>query len=95
LEGLGTSCSWDYSTPTLPNRLYYLFLLSFGFLLPVTVIGVSYGGILWVVCKHSAEMTGATSRTTGDVCKQSLNKTDLKTAKVRRKFLFTAWLWAQ
>jgi len=80
VEGVGTSCSWDYISRDLNNRLYYIFLLFFGFCVPVFVITVSYLGILRVVCKQSVQMSEVPRN--GAVNKRTPTKNDLKTAQV-------------
>ncbi|CAG7838004.1 unnamed protein product, partial [Allacma fusca] len=80
-EGLETSCSWDYTTRTWNNRTYYIFILFFGFVVPVSVILVSYIGILRIVCQHSNTMKGVTRN--GIVHnKRRPTKNDLRTAQV-------------
>ena len=45
-EAFLTSCTWDFYTRTPSNRAYYVFLLFFGFVLPVSVIFCSYLSIV-------------------------------------------------
>ncbi|KAJ9581723.1 hypothetical protein L9F63_023111, partial [Diploptera punctata] len=57
-EGFLTSCSWDYLTRSTNNRSYYIYLLTLGFILPVTVIAYCYTFILAAIYAHSREMRG-------------------------------------
>ncbi|CAG0897033.1 unnamed protein product [Darwinula stevensoni] len=57
-EAFLTSCTWDFYTRTLINRAYYIFLLFFGFVVPISIIFVSYLSILRMfrqVKKETAE----------------------------------------
>ncbi|XP_075215320.1 rhodopsin, GQ-coupled-like [Lycorma delicatula] len=56
-EGFFTSCSWDYTTRTTANRAYYIYLLTFGFLIPVTIITYCYVFILTAIFEHGKEMS--------------------------------------
>ncbi|KAI9552890.1 arthropsin3 [Daphnia sinensis] len=56
-EGVLVTCSWDYTTRTLSNRLYYLYLLFFGFVLPVSVLTFCYVAIFRFIVRSSREMT--------------------------------------
>ncbi|RZF46997.1 hypothetical protein LSTR_LSTR014303 [Laodelphax striatellus] len=56
-EGFFTSCSWDYSSRTAANRAFYIYLLIFGFILPVTIITYCYTFILMAIFEHGKEMT--------------------------------------
>ncbi|XP_049857920.1 melanopsin-like [Schistocerca gregaria] len=60
-EGFLTSCSWDYLTRTPANRAYYIYLLAFGFVLPVSVIAYCYTFILAAIHAHGREMKGVES----------------------------------
>lgn len=60
-EGLLTTCSWDYTTRTTGNRLYYIVLLTTGFLFPVALICVSYCRIITSVIHHARQMVSITS----------------------------------
>ena len=51
-EGLLTTCSWDYTTKTLANRLYYIYLLILGFVLPVAVLSYCYANIVRFIIGH-------------------------------------------
>ena len=51
------TCSWDYTSRTLSNRLYYVYLLVFGFVLPVTVLLFCYWSIFRVIMRSSKEIT--------------------------------------
>ncbi|XP_050536762.1 rhodopsin, GQ-coupled-like isoform X2 [Daktulosphaira vitifoliae] len=61
LEGIGTSCSWNYTTRTLSNRLYYIYILFFGFLLPVLIIAYCYVFIVVSILDHNKEMADCNS----------------------------------
>ncbi|XP_024084814.1 rhodopsin, GQ-coupled-like [Cimex lectularius] len=102
LEGLLTSCSWDYTTKTVSNTVYYLYLLGFGFIVPVAVITYCYTSIVSAVFAHGREMAGVdmTSGRSGNsgVGKStSLNNahsTSLKTAEIifiLIAFFFLSW----
>ncbi|CAL8126664.1 unnamed protein product [Orchesella dallaii] len=80
IEGVGTSCSWDYTSRDFRNRVYYIFLLTFGFFIPVSIIIISYLGILQVVCKQSSRMNSFSRN--GGLRKKSPTRSDLKTAQV-------------
>jgi hypothetical protein len=56
-EGVLVTCSWDYTTRTLSNRLYYLYLLLLGFVLPVSVLTFCYAAIFRFIFHSSKEMT--------------------------------------
>ncbi|CAH0386546.1 unnamed protein product [Bemisia tabaci] len=56
LEGFLTSCSWDYMTRTPANRAYYVYLLFFGFVIPVSIITYCYTFILITILAHGKEM---------------------------------------
>lgn len=60
-EGYLTSCSWDYLTRTPTNRAYYIYLLTLGFLIPVSVITYCYVFILAAIFAHSREMKSVKS----------------------------------
>ncbi|ODN00900.1 Compound eye opsin BCRH1 [Orchesella cincta] len=79
IEGVGTSCSWDYTSRDFRNRVYYIFLLTFGFFVPVSIIIISYFGILQVVCKQSSRMNGFSRN--GGISKKSPTRSDMKTAQ--------------
>ncbi|KAF8795597.1 Rhodopsin like protein [Argiope bruennichi] len=55
-EGFLTSCSFDYLSRTRSNRAYFFFLFSFGFFLPITLIGVCYTFILQTVFQNERAM---------------------------------------
>ena len=56
-EGLLVTCSWDYTSRNLSNRLYYVFLLVFGFVLPVAVLTFCYSSILCFILRSSRDIT--------------------------------------
>ncbi|CAG7707106.1 unnamed protein product, partial [Allacma fusca] len=92
-EGMGTSCTWDYHSRDFYNRLYYIFLLTFGFVLPVSTIIISYIGILWAVCRHtSSNRVLLEDGRASQAGRATIN--DLKTAKVTFAIIIcflTAW----
>ncbi|CAG0894134.1 unnamed protein product [Darwinula stevensoni] len=45
-EAFLASCTWDFYTRTLSNRTHYVFLLFFGFLVPVSIIFWAYLSIV-------------------------------------------------
>ena len=55
-EGLHTSCSWDYTTRSVNNTSYYVYLLTLGFFLPVSVICYCYIFIIIAILAHGKEM---------------------------------------
>nr|CAD7573163.1 unnamed protein product [Timema californicum] len=57
-EGFLTSCSWDYITQSTSNRAYYIYLLTLGFVVPVSVITYCYTFILAAIFAHGKEMVG-------------------------------------
>lgn len=79
VEGIGTSCSWDYTSRDYRNRLYYIFLLTFGFIIPVSVIIISYVGILQIFCKQSYRMHGISRN--GGLSKKHPTRSELKTVQ--------------
>ena len=56
-EGLLVTCSWDYTSRTLSNRIYYVYLLVFGFVLPVVVLMFCYSAIFRVITRSAKEIT--------------------------------------
>lgn len=56
LEGFETSCSWDYTTRTVSNRLFYIYMLVLGFILPVSIITYCYIFIIVSILDHNKEM---------------------------------------
>ena len=83
-EGLLTTCSWDYSTRTTANRVYYVLLLTTGFLLPVALVIVSYG---WIFCSMRRQsnlvITSMARRSSNSVCilRQIHRQTEMRTVK--------------
>ncbi|XP_025421001.1 rhodopsin, GQ-coupled-like, partial [Sipha flava] len=61
LEGFETSCSWDYMTKTYSNRLFYIYMLSLGFILPVSIITYCYIFIIVSILDHNKEMADCNS----------------------------------
>lgn len=61
LEGFDTSCSWDYTTRTLSNRLFYIYMLILGFVLPVSIITYCYIFIIVSILDHNKEMADCNS----------------------------------
>ena len=101
-EGALVSCSWDYTTRTLSNRLYYLYLLTFGFLIPVGVLAYCYAAIFRFIVRSSREMTRLimTSDGRAAMSKTSISfrnkrrQTDVRTALIILSLAlacFTAW----
>jgi hypothetical protein len=50
------SCTFDYLTLTKANIIYNHCLVVFEFVVPVTVIVLSYAGIMFSVSRHSADL---------------------------------------
>uniref|UniRef100_A0A8D8Q7C5 Rhodopsin, GQ-coupled n=2 Tax=Cacopsylla melanoneura TaxID=428564 RepID=A0A8D8Q7C5_9HEMI len=71
-EGFLTSCSWDYMSRTVGNRAFYIYLLIFGFVLPVLVITYCYVFILHVVLAHGKEMSNLNTTGGGVVTNYTL-----------------------
>ncbi|VVC31550.1 G protein-coupled receptor, rhodopsin-like,GPCR, rhodopsin-like, 7TM [Cinara cedri] len=61
LEGFETSCSWDYTTKTLSNRSFYIYMLVLGFVLPVSIITYCYVFIVMSILDHNKEMADCNS----------------------------------
>ena len=59
-EGLLLSCSWDYSSRDLSNRLYFIYLLAFGFAVPVGVFLYCYRVIFKFVARSFRDITRST-----------------------------------
>ncbi|XP_057381173.1 pineal opsin-like [Daphnia carinata] len=101
-EGVLVTCSWDYMTRTLSNRLYYLYLLFFGFIIPIAVLTFCYASIFRFIIRSSKEMTrlimtsdGRTlfSKTTVSFRKRR-RQTDIRTALnilTLAMLCYTAW----
>ena len=81
-EGVLVTCSWDYTTRTLSNRLYYLYLLFFGFVLPVSVLTFCYVAIFRFIVRSSREMTRLIMTSDG---RASFSKTTVSFRKRRRQ----------
>ncbi|KAK4014393.1 hypothetical protein OUZ56_026916 [Daphnia magna] len=101
-EGVLVTCSWDYTTRTLSNRLYYLYLLFFGFVIPISILTFCYASIFRFIVRSSKEMTrlimtsdGRTlfSKTTVSFRKRR-RQTDIRTALnilTLAMLCYTAW----
>ena len=59
-EGLLLSCSWDYSSRDLSNRLYFIYLFVLGFALPVGVFTYSYIWIFKFVARSFSDIARST-----------------------------------
>ena len=82
-EGLMTSCSWDYSTRTQSNRIYYVILLTTGFLLPAGLIVASYAQIFISVMRHARLMVSVTQHTSSSSALLKLGRQlELRTAMI-------------
>ena len=101
-EGVLVTCSWDYTTRTLSNRLYYLYLLFFGLFLPVSVLTFCYAAIFRFIVRSSKEITrlimtsdGTTSFSKSTVSfRKRRRQTDVRTALIILSLAilcFTAW----
>lgn len=53
LEGFGTSCTFDYVSNDLIDRLFIIILVTGGFFIPLTVILLSYSSILSKLSERS------------------------------------------
>lgn len=76
------TCSWDYTSRTLSNRLYYFYLLFFGFVLPVSVLTFCYVAIFRFIVRSSKEMTRLIMTSDG---RASFSKTTVSFRKRRRQ----------
>lgn len=96
------TCSWDYSSRTLSNRLYYFYLLFFGFFLPVSVLTFCYAAIFRFILRSSREITrlittsdGSTSFSKSTVSfRKRRRQTDVRAALIILSLAilcFTAW----
>ena len=56
-EGLLVTCSWDYTSRNFSNRLYYVYLLVFGYIVPVIVLIFCYFAIFRFITRSSREIT--------------------------------------
>ncbi|XP_065568497.1 melanopsin-B-like isoform X2 [Artemia franciscana] len=81
-EGIGTSCSWDYTSRTWNNRSYYFFLLTFGFIIPLIVITVSYGIMFATVVNSGNEIASMTVPSQRGSIRKTRRRSDIKTAQV-------------
>ena len=81
-EGILVTCSWDYSSRTLSNRLYYVYLLVLGFVLPVSILTFCYAAIFRFIVRSSKEMTRLIMTSDG---KSSFSKTTMSFRKRRRQ----------
>ena len=81
-EGVLVTCSWDYTTRNLSNRLYYFYLLFFGFVLPVSVLTFCYVAIFRFIVRSSREMTRLIMTSDG---RASFSKTTVSFRKRRRQ----------
>ena len=59
-EGLLVTCSWDYSSRDLSNRLYFIYLLVLGFALPVGVFAYCYTVIFKFVSRSYRDIARST-----------------------------------
>ena len=80
-EGLLVTCSWDYTSRTLSNRLYYVYLLALGFVLPVAVLIFCYSVIFLFIVRSSREITRLA---TSDI-RVSFSKTTMSFLEHRRQ----------
>lgn len=101
-EGVLVTCSWDYTSRTLSNRLYYIYLLVLGFVLPVGVLTFCYSAIFRFIIRSSREMTRLIMTTDGRMTmskttmsfRQRRRQTDIRTALIILSLAvacFTAW----
>ncbi|CAF1166932.1 unnamed protein product [Adineta ricciae] len=61
-EGIGTSCTFDYVSKDVWNRSFMLILIVVGFLLPLTIIIVSYAYIVLQLSKRNEHIMCRTYR---------------------------------
>ncbi|CAG0897449.1 unnamed protein product [Darwinula stevensoni] len=79
-EAFLTSCTWDFYTRTLSNRAYYLFLLLFGFVVPVSIIFWAYISIICTF-RHVKDM-GETSEKRNENKREARKRTEFWVAKI-------------
>ena len=81
-EGLLVTCSWDYTSRNFSNRLFYIYLLFFGFVVPVTVLIFSYCAIFCFILRSAREMTRLTTNSDSRV---SFSHTTMSFVQYRRR----------
>jgi len=94
-EGLLISCSWDYKSRSFYNRLYYIYLLVFGFALPILVLTFCYATIFRFLLSHTREMTMLTVSSQKTSFRKTRKKTDIRTAQIIMTlalFFCLAWM---
>ncbi|XP_034048746.1 opsin 4xa [Thalassophryne amazonica] len=82
-EGLMTSCTWDYVTPTAANKSYTLLLCCFVFFIPLGIISYCYVHMFFAI-RHTSrdvQMLGSQVRKPTVIQHQSI-KTEWKLAKI-------------
>ncbi|BES87196.1 7 transmembrane receptor (rhodopsin family) [Nesidiocoris tenuis] len=98
VEGVLTSCSWDYMTRSWDNTLFYLYLLGFGFFFPMSVILYCYTFIISAVLAHAREMSSV-NMTLGGVLSRYRVNVDARTSAFKTSetilmliiFFFLSW----
>ena len=81
-EGLLVSCSWDYTSRNFSNRLYYVYLLVFGYIVPVTVLIFCYFAIFRFIMRSAKDITRLILTRDGRV---HFNKTTLQILEHRKQ----------
>lgn len=84
LEGLGTTCSFDYLTRSTADKSLVMLMFVCGFCVPLLVICVCYGYIYGVVHRHERMFRRMSTRMRTRVIlggKEAKQRTELKTAR--------------
>ncbi|XP_060066645.1 rhodopsin, GQ-coupled-like [Ylistrum balloti] len=82
-EGFQTSCTFDYLTKTMSNRIYIVGMYVFAFALPLVIIIGCYVGILKAIRKHAKEMASMADKMNAEEAeKKEKSKTEIKIAKI-------------
>ncbi|CAG0894133.1 unnamed protein product [Darwinula stevensoni] len=79
-EAFLTSCTWDFYTRTLSNRAYYIFLLFFGFVVPVSIILLSYLFIIRTF--RQLKEVGETMENGNVPIRETRKRTEFRVAKI-------------
>ncbi|XP_071130157.1 rhodopsin, GQ-coupled-like isoform X2 [Mytilus edulis] len=78
MEGSRTSCTFDYFTKTINNRMYVICLIVFCFVLQLIIISLSYLKIVTVVFSRQHEITHSKSNSKAVCLRVSSGKDRLK-----------------
>ncbi|OWF40988.1 rhodopsin, GQ-coupled-like [Mizuhopecten yessoensis] len=82
-EGFQTSCTFDYLTKTVSNRIYIIGMYVFAFALPLVLIIVSYIMIISSIRKHAREMANMADKMNAEEAdKHEKTKAEIKITKI-------------